>query len=133
MFSGKYRAVNADIVAADIAAAADADAALHPLLQRGYDIFRRKVQALKRLHRELDHDGRPAEYSHAVVRAGVQLLQHVWNQTHPVRPALIGVVNAQGAVQILTLQPVLGFIEVESSGLALIRIASAVSISSVKR
>ena len=62
LFPGKYRAVDADVVAADIAAAADADAALHPLLQCGHDVLRRKVQALKRLHRELDHDGRPTEY-----------------------------------------------------------------------
>ena len=61
----KHRAVPADVLAADVAPAALAHAALHPVLQRGVDVGRRKAQLREDRQRELDHDRRAADQGHA--------------------------------------------------------------------
>ena len=104
---GEHRAVHADIVAADVAAATDADTALHALFQRGHDVLGLEAQFFQGLQGELDHDRRTAEHGHAVVRAGVQLGQHVGDQTHLVRPAFVGIVDAERAIQVGVGQPAL--------------------------
>ena len=54
---GEHRAVHADIVAADVAAATDADTALHALFQRGHDVLGLEAQFFQGLQGELAMDG----------------------------------------------------------------------------
>src|SRR6266571_989386 len=66
LLGGKDRAILADVDVADVAAAALAQAALHPVLQRRVDLFVRKAELFQHRQGELDHDRRPADQGDGV-------------------------------------------------------------------
>jgi hypothetical protein len=83
---GKDGAVLADVDRADVAAAALADAALHPILQRGVDLVRREAQLREHGHGELDHDRRAADDGDGVLGGGGDLLEDGRHEPHVAFP-----------------------------------------------
>src|SRR6185369_1790257 len=73
---GKDRAVLADIDITHIAAAAFSQAALHPVLQRGVDLFVAEAELLQHRQGELDHDRRPADERDRVLRFWRRLFEN---------------------------------------------------------
>ena len=63
------RAVLADVFFPHVAAAAFADPALHPRLQRGDDVLLRKTELEEDRQREPDHDRGAADHRHRVFGA----------------------------------------------------------------
>src|SRR5574341_2163335 len=74
--------VLADEEAADIAPAAQAEAALHLVLHRGDDLVRRVSQLLQSKEHEVEHDGRTAHDDDAAVGFERQALEDVGEQTY---------------------------------------------------
>ena len=98
--------VLADVLFADVAAAAFADAAFHAQLQRRKDLVLAEAHFRKRRQAQFDHDGRPAQADRLVRRKG-QVLEERRHKAHMPRPAFFRTVNGKMYPYILMARPVL--------------------------
>src|SRR4030042_3218964 len=78
----KDRPVPADVDIPDVAAAALADAALHPLFQRGNHVLRRKTELGQHREGKAYHHRRPADDGHGVFRGGGGLLWYIGHEAY---------------------------------------------------
>jgi len=86
LFGGKDRTVLADVDIAHVAAAALAQAALHPVLQRGVDLIVGEAELLQHRQGELDHDRRAADKGDGVFGTGGGFFQDGRHEADPAVP-----------------------------------------------
>ena len=99
------RAIDADILGANVTSTAFADAALHAHFQRGDDLLGGEAQVPQGRDGVLDHDGWSANQGNGLVRGGGYLGNDSGDDAGVVGPGVVGIVDGEVDVDIRTLSP----------------------------